>query len=637
MSVAETVYRFRDAIKKKSDQKIKKGYLPKGILFQKPKPILFSSPYSESFDLSTYNIFGQDLELNEKINWHRDLHSGKEFPMDFSFSINTRSGQYGNVKVVWEVNRLQFLTGFCLKYKQTKHEEFLDRFMDIITQWHVANPYLYGVNWYSNIELNLRIITWFFCWEILDATSLISTHKKFANFTNTVWLPLIELHAEHAFRYPSKYSSANNHLVAEAAGLFIAGSYWKFKHSERWKSYGQKVLESQIHKQHTFQGVNREEASEYIQFIADFFLIPMIVGQRTGSPYSKKYSDKWKEIMNYVYHLMDCSGNLPYYGDDDDGHVVQLGWGKSTSNFSSLLASASIIFKNPSFKTKATFDLKNHLLFGEQGYSLFNNFTSVNGESKSLLLKESGHFLLKTGKGNKELYCHADIAPLGYLSIAAHGHADALSFFLHLDGQPYIIDVGTYTYHTEPEWRSYFKGTLAHNTIRVDQIDQATYAGPSLWLDHYSTKLHLAEENDKEIVVKGSHNGYKSKAVDHLRTFHFDKEKEKLEVIDEIRVRDKKNHLYEFPLHLHPDVQIQSLTSHNYLIKSSQGRALKITLCDSFDTKVIQGQENPILGWYSPSFLVKTPNSVIYSKQNRSGSFTLRTVFQVLNQSHHEV
>ena len=84
---------------------------------------------------------------------------------------------------------------------------------------------------------------------------------------------------------------------------------------------------------------------------------------------------------------------------------------------------------------------------------------------------------------------HFDAAPLGYLSIAAHGHADALSFILHVDGQPVFIDSGTYTYHTEPEWRQYFIGTLAHNTIRINQKDQAVNGGPTLWTKHYKTSI----------------------------------------------------------------------------------------------------------------------------------------------------
>ena len=73
-----------------------------------------------------------------------------------------------------------------------------------------------------------------------------------------------------------------------------------------------------------------------------------------------------------------------------------------------------------------------------------------------------------------------DAGPLGFLSIAAHGHADCLSLLLSVSGKELLVDPGTYCYHTEREWRDYFRGTAAHNTVRVDGIDQSQIAGAFL-------------------------------------------------------------------------------------------------------------------------------------------------------------
>src|SRR5207245_173758 len=75
----------------------------------------------------------------------------------------------------------------------------------------------------------------------------------------------------------------------------------------------------------------------------------------------------------------------------------------------------------------------------------------------------------------------ADCGPLGYLSIAAHGHADALSFTLSIAGDEVLIDPGTYAYHTHSGWRAHFRGTAAHNTVRIDGVDQSVPAGNFLW------------------------------------------------------------------------------------------------------------------------------------------------------------
>ena len=630
MSVSEMIYRGNQAFKKRLDKFFKINYSPEGNISKLPNYILHLPELKKELVLKEYSIFGNKLNYTQPINWHRDIMNGREFPKDFSYSIDTRSGKNGNVKVVWEVNRLQYLSEICLKFNQSNDEKYLDLFISIISSWKEANPYLVGVNWYSNIEVNIRIINWFVCWELLQINELIEQNDKFKKFVNETWLPLIELHGMHAFRYESKFSSSNNHLIAEASGLFIAGCYWSFKNSSKWIKKGQRLLEKEIVKQHTAKGINREEASEYIQFITDFFLIANLVGERTANGFSANYKETLRNIFSYISTLMDASGHVPYYGDDDDGKVLSLDLDGSQNNFQSLLTTAAVLFEDESFKkTGNQFDLKNHILFGVKEEHKFNLLTSKKPISSTKLFQEEGHFLLKKKTDKGEIYLHIDIAVLGYLSIAAHGHADALSFFLHIDGMPYIIDPGTYTYHSYPDWRAYFKGTISHNTIRVDGLDQATNSGPCLWTDHFDAEILEVSDSKEEIKIKGSHTGYEKIGVKHTRMYHFDKMNDKIIIHDKIEASDQKVHTYEIPLHLHPKILITKKAENHFIIAQPDKRKVSLFLDEQLQTTVVKGSENPILGWYSPSFLQKEPTSVIYSTIDRAGSFELKTEIQI--------
>jgi len=629
MSFPELIYRVKESSKKKVDKLNKIDFSPKGKVTRYPTYILNQPQKIELSNIGSYSIFGNNLNYREPINWHRDIMNGKEFPMDFSFSIDTRSGRNGNVKVVWEVNRLQFLTDICLKYIQTKDSTYLDLFISIISSWKKANPYLKGVNWYSNIEVNIRIINWFVCWEILKVNELVAQNSKFKTFVESTWLPLIELHGMHAYRYESKYSSSNNHLIAEGSGLFVAGNYWSFQNSAKWASKGKKILEEEIRKQHSKNGINKEEASEYIQFITDFFLITYLVGERTSNGFSSSYKETLDNIFSYINHLMDIAGHVPYYGDDDDGKVVSLSEGE-TNNFQSLLASAAVLFENAEYKTRGKlFDLKNQILFGEEGEAKFKNLPEKPAKQSTKLYEDEGHFLIKKGEAQKEIYLHVDVAPLGYLSIAAHGHADALSFFLNIDGLAYVIDPGTYTYHSYPKWRAYFKGTLAHNTIRIDGINQATNGGPCLWVNHFNTKLLETKEDEQEITIKGAHDGYEKLGVTHFRSYTFNKIEDIITIWDEFLVTDQKLHVYELPIHLHPEIEWNQQANNEFEIKRSDKRKVTISLDSRLKSSVVNGQEEPLLGWYSPSFLKKEPTSVIYSKVEVEGSFSLKTELKI--------
>src|SRR5690606_2323116 len=108
-----------------------------------------------------FSIFGTPISINNSMDFHLDISSGKRFPMSFSKSIDIRTDRYGSAKMVWEVNRLQFLLPLLLNYKRTGNAEDLDLFVSIMTSWQEQNPYLKGINWYSNIEVNLRLINWY--------------------------------------------------------------------------------------------------------------------------------------------------------------------------------------------------------------------------------------------------------------------------------------------------------------------------------------------------------------------------------------------------------------------------------------------------------------------------------------------
>ena len=90
-------------------------------------------------------------------------------------------------------------------------------------------------------------------------------------------------------------------------------------------------------------------------------------------------------------------------------------------------------------------------------------------EEAPRLFADAGICLLRTPpEDGPEIWCRCDGGPHGFLSIAAHAHADALSVEVRHGGVDVLVDPGTYCYHGEPEWRSYFRSTLAHNTIEVD-------------------------------------------------------------------------------------------------------------------------------------------------------------------------
>ena len=571
-----------------------------------------------------YPVFDKELDVFEDIDWHLDLSTGRRFPKTFAHKIDIRSDRFGSAKHVWEVNRMQFLLHIALLYKSSGDLRYLVLFCHHIGKWRNANPYLVGVNWYSNIEVNLRLICWSFCWQVLDVDNLRKKDSAVEEFVTEAWWPMIKEHAEYSCRHPSLCSSANNHLVSEYAGLFLAACTWDIPHRKSRLKYAQKGLEREILKQNTAEGVNREEAAEYIQFIDDFFLIAAVTGDATGHPFSAAYKERLRAMADYMNAFLDCGFNYPMYGDGDDGFVLRPDRGGHFNNFKSLLVSFATYFGDASFKREGLeWDEKNDLLFGSAGREKFVALESATVCDGNRFFARSGHFIFRSvsqeGAGVRETYMHFDAAPLGFLSIAAHGHADALSFILHVDGNPVIVDPGTFTYHTHKDLRRFFVSTLAHNTVCVNGKNQAEQAGPTMWLNHYRVNVVSCDENAGDVVA--THDGYRAEGVSHTRRVQFNRDADEFIVTDTLRF--EKPAVVEIPFHLHPAAAVELRGSTAEIsVPGSRGVSLEL------DGKLHYAIRTD--GWYSEHFGEKVPTKFLYAKKECDGKVEFVTRIRVL-------
>ena len=95
-----------------------------------------------------------------------------------------------------------------------------------------------GVNWESSLEIGIRLIAWSWVWKFLE-----NIEDDFRN----EWLEAV---CKHCFRIQesfSQYSSANNHLIGEAAGLFIASTVWPcWEESKEWQEKRDRFISEKI-------------------------------------------------------------------------------------------------------------------------------------------------------------------------------------------------------------------------------------------------------------------------------------------------------------------------------------------------------------------------------------------------------
>jgi len=189
-----------------------------------------------------------------------------------------------------------------------------------------------------------------------------------------------------------------------------------------------------------------------------------------------------------------------------------------------------------------------------------------------------------------------------------HGHADALSITLSVAGKPVLIDPGTYRYNGAPEFRRYFKGTRAHNTVNVDSQDQAVQETGFVWSRPYKTELIRSEEAHDGLTFGGCHNGYNrlKGAVEHRRIIAFFEGAHFL-ILDTFS--GTGIHDFELNYHLHPDIDAKRQNGWWHV---GGGKAvILIRVFKGPDFISIAGQEEPPFGWFSPAYGVKVKSGVL--------------------------
>jgi hypothetical protein len=417
--------------------------------------------------------------------WRLDPVTGTLWPgpETYCFDIDFRhDGSRGDVKYVWEINRLQFLVPLAAHCRLTGDRRAMAAIETALSSWMAANPPFQGVAWASGIEVALRAISLILLPALLggslpevqrDAIGRVLAASRY-------WLA----------RFPSKFSSANNHRIAELAGLTLIG----LANSGIPGPSGAELAE-EIGKQILPDGSGAEQSPTYAAFSAEMALLCGVASAGMGKRLPAVLDQRLSSFVGFVAWL--GSGEPLSFGDDDEGRVISDATHEPDYPRSVAAAIAGYL-QQPG--PTAPPDLRG-LLLGRPPQAL--------STPAGLKTFEKGGLSIWHGKlAEHEIRLSFDHGSLGYLSIAAHGHADALALTLAIDGRNVLVDPGTYLYGSGGEWRRWFRSTPAHNTLNIGGESQSTISGAFNWSHKARTELVQREEMANGWRLEARHDGY---------------------------------------------------------------------------------------------------------------------------------
>ena len=191
------------------------------------------------------------------------------------------------------------------------------------------------------------------------------------------------------------------------------------------------------------------------------------------------------------------------------------------------------------------------------------------------------------------------------------------------DGVDVLADPGTFCYHGEPQWRSYFRSTLGHNTLelggRTSRCPAGRSCGPGTRSRRCST-VHTPDEGASR--WSAAHDGYAPAA--HRRTVELDGGE--LKIVDEV-LRGAGTD-FRLAFHFGPDVRVV-LDGHRARLsweRDGERRTASLVLPESVTWTAHRGEQDPPLGWYSAGFGRREPATTLVGAGTAASGETLTTL-----------
>ena len=547
-------------------------------------------------------------------DWFRDPVTGRRSAPDgYAFRIDRRSEeQAGHLARVWEISRLQHLTLLATAWFLTQEQAYAQRVAEQLRSWWQENPFLSGVNWTSGLEVGIRLISLAWIRRLLADWSDVADLFEH----NALAVHQIRWHQEYLAAFPSRGSSANHQVIAEAAGQLVASCAFPwFPESERWRRRSALLLERELVRGTFPSGIGREPTTDYHCFMAELGLIAAVEAEASGNPLSV---GTWQRLCAMVDSAAALAGEQlrpPRREDRDEGCALLLD-APAPQRWPSLLALGEVLLGRLDWWPRVTADAGSSIV-GAMSHGKHD--IHIRPSRRPSRFADAGVTLLRTaGEDSAEIWCRCDSRPRGWPSVVTHAHMDALSVEIRYAGVDILADPGPYCCHGKPAWHSYFRSMTARNTVELSGQARETEV-----IDDGDIASWTAERD-----------GYASRdpSALHRRSVLLDRASRSIDIIDEI---DGGSHDIRVAFHLGPDVQVEleeSCAVLNWLTASAPGAA-RLELPPGLRWSLQRGETDAIPGPYSPDRSRRVPALTLLGRGRRLPGMPLITRLEFLDSS----
>lgn len=523
-------------------------------------------------------------ELGTPVDWLCDFKTGRRWEPAYARQIEYANlDQPSDVKVPWELSRMQWLIPAAQAYVLTGDERYAIAARALIEEWIEANPYAYTVNWSCTMDVALRAMTWTFLFHSLHASGAWADPAFRSRFLRSLYL-----HGDFTARNLEWSDINGNHYTADAAGLVFIGLFFgQGAEPGRWHEDGWNILLDELPRQVTPDGVDFELSTAYHRLVTELFLLPALLRRQFGLEVPAWYLERLEAMARFAAAYTRPDGSSPAWGDADDARALPLG-GQALGDHRYLGATMAAAW-GAAVPVSGPRDEVAWLLGTVAAAALEDTPPPA-----STLFPNGGVAILRA----RDDHVFVDCGPVGLAGRGGHGHNDITSVDAMLDGVPVLLDPGTFTYTGSPEWRNRFRSTAAHDVVQVDG-EELNRLGPlhHLWSlsDDARPVGPVLAVADELHTFRVGHTGYRRlpDPVEITRTVQLDVERHGLLVLDDVTARTE--HELAACLTFPPGAAVAL----------HEGGATLATGDRTFDVRWEGWNAGVGTGWFSPSYGVK--------------------------------
>ncbi len=565
--------------------------------FKKDLPGSFSSLLSAAQKIRAHHFefLGNPIAFGTSIDWHLDPSSKKSWQKRVYQEISLRyEGSPIDAKHVWELNRHQYFVtlaeAFFLSGDSVYRDELLSQWLD----WIEQNPYRTGINWASPLEVGIRLISWTLAFQFME--SHLSQAQRSA-IVNSVWQQAAFLSSHLSLDKIVR----TNHLIGEAAGLYVAASSFTFRESDQWRKRAKAILEEEMSSQIFDDGGGKEQSSAYLRFDVDLFLIAYLRSEASRQNFSGEFSRRLQKMIRCLENLHTPDHRLPRFGDCDNGRGVMLAPSLDYWDTRGLAGVSGVLFSHPVSSGSGCANEESFWLLPEAGWKTLKTSKEIQATEALTLLPECGYVVFKNGDSPTTDYCFLRAGPfgLGGRDFCSHSHNDLFSPILYLDGTLIFTDTGTSIYLGNDTERDYLRSAAAHNSTFAQSWDLFESKQWFGWKKSASGKIIKKRESPEELVVEC---GYEEAAsIPFRRSITYQPQARHFRIEDLFMENTRYVHSY---FHLASGIAA-SAEGHDVLLTKAGKKIALFTFSD----QLTLAKES---GWISESYGSKKPAEILH-------------------------